>query len=104
MEREAPGAPSWTVELLPEVGREEKREMAFRSVDEANVVLRVEERRWRSVFMDDGTTYGGVSTGGVVDEKGTYVGVSMVREGVVVCGEVLERRGSVPRGVEKDEL
>lgn len=110
----APGAPSWTVELLPELPRmgevEEnvlKREKAFRAVDLANRPLRMEERRWRSVFMDDGTTFGGISTGGVVDTKGTYVGVSMVREGVVMCSEILERRGSLPKEEvieEKDEL
>lgn len=114
MSPSAPAAPAWTVELLPELPRmgvvEEKvlkREKAFRSVDLANRPLRMEERRWRSVFMDDGTTFGGVSTGGVVDTKGTYVGVSMVGEGVVVCDTVLERRGSLPKEEvveEKDEL
>lgn len=114
MSSSAPGAPSWTVELLPELPRmgevEDsvlKREKAFRAVDPANRPLRMEERRWRSVFMDDGTTFGGISTGGVVDAKETYVGVSMVREGVVVCGEILERRGSLPKEevIEgKDEL
>lgn len=102
MSAEAPKGPSWTVELLGEVKRrgegeegEVKREKAFRAVDLANRPLREEERRWRSVFMDDGGFFGGVSNGGVVDEKGTFVAVSSVGEGVVTCGKVLERRGSV---------
>lgn len=113
MSPEAPRGPSWTVELLPELQRmgqvEEsvlKREKAFRAVDLANRPLREQERRWRSVFMDDGGFYGGISNGGVVDETGKFVAVSVVGEGVLTCPSVLERRGALVKEevAEKDEL
>lgn len=109
----APRSPSWTLELLPEIQRmgeaEEgvlKREKAFRAVDLANRPLREQERRWRSVFMDDGKFYGGVSNGGVVDETGKFIAVSLVGEGVLTCPSILERRGALVKeeAAEKDEL
>jgi len=92
---EAKKPASWTLELLPKLskerlGSEEKSwGISQRMSDTANVALRKEEMRWRTVFQDDGGLYGGVSTGAVVqfsDGEG-YVGVSLLDRGVVVCTE-----------------
>jgi len=66
--------------------REDDVEVLKRKYDIANSALRREEWRWETVFVDDGTFYGGPSTGAVL-EGGRYVGVSLLDRGVVVCDE-----------------
>ncbi|RPA96946.1 hypothetical protein L873DRAFT_1836559 [Choiromyces venosus 120613-1] len=97
------GPPAWTAELLPAVDKSDRREVALRGLDPANSPLRKEEWVWRSIYMDDGKFFGGVSTGGVVDVQGTFVGVSVVGKGVLVCKKVLERPGVLVKKVEKGE-
>ncbi|PWW77001.1 hypothetical protein C7212DRAFT_278932 [Tuber magnatum] len=87
------GPSAWTAELLSEVDPSDKREAVLRGLDPANSPLRKEEWVWRSVYLDDGKFFGGVSTGGVVDMRGTFVGVSVVGRGVLVCEKVIERPG-----------
>ncbi|CAZ81607.1 unnamed protein product [Tuber melanosporum] len=87
------GPAAWTAELLPRVDPSDKREAALRALDPANSPLRKEEWVWRSVYLDDGKFFGGVSTGGIVDMQGTFVGVSVVGKGVLVCKRVIERPG-----------
>jgi len=87
------GPPAWTAELLVGVDPSDKREVALRGLDPANSPLRREEWVWRSVYLDDGKFFGGVSTGGLVDMQGTFVGSSVVGKGVLVCKKVVERPG-----------
>jgi len=100
---EAKKPSSWTIELLPKLGRqhltteEGLREMSLRIADPANNPLRRVEMRWRTVFWDDGTMFGGVSTGGIVGfGKGRgegYVGVSLLDRGVICCEKIPDIRG-----------
>jgi len=90
---QGPVPPAWTAELLVGVDPSDGREVVLRGLDPANSPLRKEEWMWRSVYLDDGRFFGGVSTGGVVDMQGTFVGVSVVGEGVLVCKKVIERPG-----------
>ena len=100
---EAKKPSSWTIELLPQLSRQEltteegRRELSLRIADPANNALRREEMRWGTVFWDDGTTFGGVSTGSIVGfgkEMGEgYVGVSLMDRGVVVCENIPSVRG-----------
>jgi len=103
----AVGPPSLTAQLLPKVPKTaEKAKVAWRGNDVANVALRRDEWRWGTVFVDNGTFFGGVSTGAVL-EGGRFVGVSLVARGVVVCEEVPVKGGTVPEVKKesvKDEL
>lgn len=100
---EAKKPSSWTIELLPKLNKqhltmeEGRRELGLRIADPANNALRRDEMRWRTVFWDDGTTFGGVSTGSIVDfgkERGEgYIGVSLVDRGVIICEKIPSVRG-----------
>ncbi|KAI5810125.1 hypothetical protein DFH27DRAFT_176466 [Peziza echinospora] len=86
---------SWTLELLPKLTKaslateEGKKEMGLRHIDPANLALRSEEARWRTVFWDDGSVYGGISTGTLVNygpgKKPGFLGTSLVNDGAVLC-------------------
>lgn len=103
--------PSWTIELLPAIGKQDlntdqgRMEMGLRLADPANTALRRDEVRWKTVFWDNGTTLGGVSTGAVVDfGKGRegYIGVSLVDDGVVVCKNTPKERGWLVKAPEHE--
>lgn len=102
---QGPVPPAWTAELLAGADPSDRREVALRGLDPANSPLRKEEWMWRSVYLDDGRFFGGVSTGGVVDMQGTFVGVSVVGEGVLVCKKVIGRPGVLVKkeGEEEEE-
>lgn len=94
---------SWTLELLPKLTKQElateegRRELGLRMADPANNKLRKEEMRWRSAFWDDGSMYGLVSTGGVVNlgrGRGEgFIGVGVLEEGVLHCQRKGQGRG-----------
>ncbi|KAA8909176.1 hypothetical protein FN846DRAFT_943128 [Sphaerosporella brunnea] len=56
--------------------------------DFANAGLRREEWRWESVFADDGSFYGDVSTGAVLKAGGAFVATASRQRGVLVCRDV----------------
>ena len=101
--------PSLSVQLLPKLAlrNADKSRVAWRGRDLSNAALRRDEWRWGTVFIDNGSFFGGVSTGGVVD-GGRFVGVSLLQSGVVVCSEPPVRGGIVPEKKKnhraKDEL
>lgn len=104
----APAPPSLSVQLLPKLPPRDadKHRVAWRGNDVSNAALRRDEWRWGTVFIDNGSFFGGVSTGGVVD-GGRFVGVSLQQRGVVVCNEPPVRGGIVPEKKDhkpKDEL
>lgn len=102
----APAPASLTALLLPRMApagyNEESVDAAPREFDLANMPLRKEEWRWESVFVDDGTLFGGITTGAVLD-NGRYVGVSLLARGVVVCEEAPLRKVPASKTGEKAE-
>jgi hypothetical protein len=88
----APKPPSLVARLVPK----------GKGADVANAALRKEEWRWESVFEDDGSFYGGVSSAAVL-EGGAFVASSLVEKGVLVCRDV-PKVGRGKEEVRKDEL